>query len=207
MAKRKEDSSATQSLVERISQVVTSRFIAVTEGIEIDILKKLAPQGLMGIEVVRLQRIDTGTLGWRTFIIATVESASKIDLAIEWSAFCKEELLDPESSDLYLVIIVTNLDLSIEECVSIEASEKFCRKFILRPNETVDQLLGRTFLLAIEGDASSEGIFDPLSVALSDTAKGVGWFTLEEQNVWRQLLLSSKSGHELVEKLFKFPSK
>lgn len=208
MAKsKKEDNIGMPSLVDRISEAAVSRFIVVTEGQEIELLKKLAPAKLTNIEVVRLQRIAMGTPGWRTLIVATIGSSTEIDLAIEWSAFCKEELLDPESSDLYLIVAVKNLDLSLEECVSIEASEKFCRKFILRPNETVDQLLSRTFLLEIAGDSSSEGIIDPLTIALSETAKEAAWFTEDQRDLWRQLLLSSKSGHELVERLFTFPVK
>ncbi len=84
-------------LIDLIAELVEKRFIVVTDDPVIETLKSLAPDGLTNKDVVRLQRIVTGTLGWRTFVIATVESSSQITLALEWSAFCKEELLDPES--------------------------------------------------------------------------------------------------------------
>jgi hypothetical protein len=117
----------------------------------------------------------------------------------------KEELLDPESADLYLIVMLENMDLTLEECVSMEASEKFCRKFILRPDETIEDLMKRTFLPVIIEDKTTDAVFDPLTVALNDTGKDAEWFSANERDRWRALLLSSKSGHDLVEKLFKFP--
>ena len=198
------DNNIRQQLVTSISDAVAERFILVSESDKIDALKALASEALNDIDVLRIQRRSTGTTGWRTFIIAYLDSAKEIDRALEWSAYCKEELLDPESADLYLLIIINNLDMSIEECVNIEANEKFCRKFILRPNEGINDLLKRTFLLPIDDQAGSGKILDPLTIALANTAKTSSWLSSEELHRWRGLLLSSSSGQDLIELLFNY---
>ena len=199
------DDKIKQQLVTSISDAIAERFIVVSESDEIDTLKGLAPETLKDFDVLRIQRRSTGTTGWRTFIITYLNSAKEIDIALEWSAYCKEELLDPESADLYLLIIITKPDITIEECVNIEASEKFCRKFILRPGEEINDLLKRTFLLPIEDQAVSGNILDPLTIALTNTAKNSPWLNSDELQRWRNILLSSANGHDLIELIFNYP--
>ncbi len=195
------------TLVDLISQEVKDRFILISESGEIDILKSLAPDSLIRKDVIRLQRIANATMGWRTLIIAAAESPSDISKALEWSASCKEELLDPDSSDLYLFII-GSFEISIEECVSIEANEKFCRKFVLRPEETLQQLLKRTFIPPLRHEIVSDSIIDPLTAALSLTAAAdAPWLTSDEQKRWQKALLSNLNGPELVDTLFTAPER
>ncbi|HTJ51804.1 MAG TPA: ABC-three component system middle component 1 [Cyclobacteriaceae bacterium] len=191
-----------KSIIEIITEAVKERFIPDQQSAEINSLKALAPVSLSKIEVLRLQRISTGTQGWRTLIIAFLNSSKDIDDALQWSASCKDELLDPEASDLYLIIIINEISLTVEECISIEANEKFCRKFILRPDESLNQLMERTFLTPVIEASIDEQILDPFTVALRDTGLLEEWFNNKEQQNWRKIFLSGKIGAELIDQLF-----
>lgn len=192
---------ANQDIIEKITALARDRFIVRFEGDDVEKLLELADEGLKAKKVVRLQRISKGTNGWRTFIIVSARNADEAELSQHWSASCREELLDPEASDLYLIII-PDYDLTLDECINIESSEKFCRKFVLRPSETIDELLARTFLLPI-GTASLEGgIQDPLTLALKDIHNQLPQFGETQQSNWRRFLLTATSGQELVDKIF-----
>jgi hypothetical protein len=193
---------ASQDIVEKITSLARDRFIVRLQGEDVEKLSALADEGLKAKKVVRLQRISKGTNGWRTFLIVSAENVEETDLALHWSASCREELLDPEASDLYLIILPQGCDLTIDECINIESSEKFCRKFVLRPQETIDELLGRTFLIPISSADPEGGIQDPLTLALKEIQNAIPLFDEKEQNQWRKLLLTVSNGQELVDKIF-----
>ena len=197
MAKKKPE-----SIVEAIMKVAKDRFIVEREDEQTSELIDLAPDSIQKKSVLRLQRKLTGTHGRRTLLIAELPTSNEIDLALEWSAACKDVLLDPESSDLYLFITLLNHDYTIEQCISVEANEKFCRKFIQRPNESNEELIERTFLLSIADNSTRQAIQDPLTAAFSLTGDEVDWFNKSLQDEWRKKLLSGKSGNELIELLF-----
>jgi len=190
-----------------INSTVDGRFIIRFESKEINTLKSLPDQKLQNTDVIQLQRKSTTPKGWRTLSICTVTSSEDINFALQWSAECKEELLDPESADLYLLMLTQDFEISKEECLSIEANEKFCRKLILRPEESLEQLLARTFLVSISEPSESSHIMDPLTLALKETNKNFSWFDDSQQGIWRKALLSSKTGQELIDRLFQEPEK
>jgi hypothetical protein len=159
-------------------------------------------------KVLRLQRIkqykNGHTNNWKTLLILELQNKEEIQSALQWSATVKDALLDPETADLYLLIIFdqNDIDISVDECYSIESSEKYCRKYVQRPGQTAVELIERTFLGKLE-DAQQQGdAVDPINTAMTATAEKHSWFTVEEQRKWRTALLSNESGNELIESLF-----
>jgi len=114
----------------------------------------------------------------------------------------KDELLEPENGDLYLFAVIKDESLSINQCTNIEASDRICRKYILRPEETIDSFLGRSFISPVMSEASSGKLFDPLHLALESTSVQHEWFDSSEQERWQEAFLSGKNGQELIELLF-----
>jgi len=103
---------------------------------------------------------------------------------------------------LYLIAAITSPELSIDICTNIESNDKFCRKYLLRPQETIEGLLGRTFLNPLTNEASEVEIVDPLHTALANTLKNLPWFTSDIQAFWKVTLLSGKTSADLIDNLF-----
>ncbi len=159
-------------------------------------------------DIFRLQRIkpneEDHAINWKTLLIVELQNKEDIQLALQWAATVKDALLDPETADLYLLIIFDEnaIDITVDECYSIESSEKYCRKYIQRPGQTAIDLIDRTFLSILEEAEQSKDALDPVSTALAATAEKYNWFSIEEQRKWRAALLSNASGNELLEDLF-----
>jgi hypothetical protein len=135
---------------------------------------------------------------FKTLLIVGITSNKNLKDAIEWAAFCKELLLDPETSDLYLFIIwLEDNTPSIEECLRIEANEDFCRKFVLQPNETIESFLERTFLKKIDVPQPLDLGQDPLISAFSGLEEQFSWFDEAEKARWREAFNSGASSFDL----------
>ena len=95
----------------------------------------LTPQGIANKEVFRFCRPISSNVSnqfWKTLLVTGIDPDQIRDV-LQWAALCKELLLDPETSDVYLFIIWSGENNpSIEECLRIEANEDFCRKFVLK---------------------------------------------------------------------------
>ncbi len=191
-----------ESLTEAIMRIGTERFVVNREDPQTSELIELCPTSIEDKTVLRLQRKLSGTRGSRTLLVCELANSKEIDHALEWSAACKDFLLDPESADLYLFLVLREQDITVEQCINIEANDKFCRKFIQRPSESNEEMIDRTFLLSVADNSTNQSIQDPLTVALTLTSKDVDWFDKPVQNDWRAKLLSVKSGPELIELLF-----
>ena len=191
-----------ETVTDTIIRTANERFVVEREDAGRSELMALAPGELHKKNVLRLQRKAAGTHGRRTLLIAELANSTEIDLALQWSAACKDVLLDPESSDLYLFIILANHDYTVEQCINVEANEKFCRKFILRPHETNEELIERTFLLPIIDKSTDQPIQDPLTSALLLTGEKLNWFDSKMQEEWRTKLISAKSGSDLIDGIF-----
>ncbi|OJW37286.1 MAG: hypothetical protein BGO54_11785 [Sphingobacteriales bacterium 46-32] len=157
-------------------------------------------------EVFRLQRItkNGNRHNWKTLLMVELKDKEDIQSALQWSATVKDALLDPETADLYLLILFdsNDIDISIDECYSIESSEKYCRKYIQRPGQAAHELIDRTFLSKLEDTQLQDDAVDPINTAMAATAEKHLWFTVEEQKKWRAALLSNETGNELIESLF-----
>lgn len=154
-------------------------------------------------EVIRIHRIpkENKLVRCKTILIAELKEISELKDVLHWTASVKDILLDPESSDLYLFVIFETDDITLEESLRIESTEQFCRKYVQRPNKTVNEFIERTFLSRINSTKQDAEHIDPLNNALLLTEKNNKWFTKEEQLKWKNLLLSNKTGYDLVELL------
>ncbi|MBN8864960.1 MAG: hypothetical protein J0H92_16420, partial [Sphingobacteriales bacterium] len=58
-------------------------------------------------EVFRLQRItkNGNRHNWKTLLMVELKDKEDIQSALQWSATVKDALLDPETADLYLLIL------------------------------------------------------------------------------------------------------
>lgn len=148
-----------------------------------------------GASVRRLRRSDTAG-GWRTILIAKVEFTSEaIQDLYRWAADVRAQLHEPETADLYLFMLVT--DIPDEEASRIETDDRFCRKIVLRRAETIGDLLDRTFLATVAQDASTGTIGDPLQAALVGVADEHPWLQAH-LSLWREVLLSGLTGDDLA---------
>lgn len=170
-------------------------------------LISIADEDIKHKNILRLKRLGRNVSSWKTIVIVEIEANEetgiKIELkkAINWLASVKESLLGTESADLYM-FLAFNSYVSEEECLRIESTEQFCRKYVLLPDEEITEFLNRTFIQKL---ASHENIVhseDPIEKAFSITSDQHSWLTLEIQKRWRKAF-SDLSGNELSDELLK----
>lgn len=187
-----------------INNVIENRFsIENQNDIKTEMLA-LLPENIGHKQVLRVCRQDSSdTLSryMKTLLIVGITS-DNLRAALQWAALCKEMLLDPETSDVYLFIMwLGDNNPSIEECLRIEANEDFCRKFVLRPSETVESLIERTFLKKVDAPQPLDLGQDPLISAFSGLEEDFGWFDQAEKNRWKEAFNSGASGSDLFDAL------
>lgn len=164
-------------------------------------MKSLISEDIRDKQVVRFCRqstFDNLNTHWKTLLMVGITSDNNLRDALQWTAICKELLLDPETSDVYLFIIWSGeRKTSMEECLRIEASEDFCRKFVLRPNETKESFIERTFITKIDVPDPVDLGQDPLIAAFSGLEEQFLWFDEIEKAKWRVAFNSGTSSFEL----------
>jgi hypothetical protein len=148
--------------------------------------------------VCRLRRLNADA-GWRTILISSLafESAS-IQAVRRWAADVRDVLPEPQTADLYMFLVIEGIPG--EEASRIETDDRFCRKVVLRASESVNDFLDRTFLATLSPVGESGAIGDPLLAALFAMAGKHPW-TEPQLSVWRELLVSGKSGSEVAQYL------
>lgn len=166
------------------------------------LLLNLAPDILIDRDVIQIRRENYVQAKWRTFLIVVIKNHLAINSAFRWAATIKDQLLNPSSADLYLIVAIKENDLNEDQLLGFESSDLFCRKFFLRTNETVEQLLDRSFLSYPDEAMQLDELTDPLSNALAETAKAHPWFSNELMLAWKNEFLSGKSGNELIDAIF-----
>ena len=168
-------------------------------------LLSLAHEDLKHKEILRLRRLGAKVDTWKTIIFIEIESEDEVDIklelkkAITWLATIKESLLGAESTDLYL-FLAFNAEVGKEECLRIESTEQFCRKYVLLPDEDITEFVNRTFLQKL---VSHSGIIDgedPLERAFNKTAAQFDWLKPEIKEKWKKAF-SELSGIELSDAL------
>lgn len=183
-----------------INSVIENRFsIDNQNDIKAEMLA-LLPENIGGKHVLRFCRQDSSnTLSryMKTLLIVSITS-DNLRAALQWAALCKEMLLDPETSDVYLFIMwLSDNNPSIEECLRIEANEDFCRKFVLRPSEPVESFIERTFLKKNDIPQPLDLGQDPLMSAFSGLEEQFDWFDEAEKARWREAFNSGASSFDL----------
>jgi len=191
-----------EELENTIHLCIKDRFVVDDSDI-FKILLKVSPDELSIKKVLRLKRNNYPNLKtYKTILVVGITDDKEMAFPLKWAASVKEILLDPETSDLYL-FIYQNGNISLETCLRIESTEQFCRKFILHPKETIEHFLERTFLAKLEASTEEVLSTDPLLKAFTEVQKEFDWLTSKEQKRWSEILLSGKTGSELIEDLFK----
>ncbi|MCR1973815.1 hypothetical protein NSA52_06665 [Clostridium sporogenes] len=170
-------------------------------------LISLADEDLKHKNILRLKRLGRNVDSWKTIVIVEIQSNDeagiKVELkkAINWLALVKESLLGTESADLYL-FLAFNSDVSKEECLRIESTEQFCRKYVLLPGEEITEFVNRTFLQKLVNHENIKHSEDPIERTFSITAAKYRWLTPEIQKTWKKAF-SDLSGNELSDALLK----
>lgn len=167
-----------------------------------EVLPEITPESLTDKSVISLRRDWLHSIGERTILISVLDSIRDFKIALRWAAAVKDELLEPVNGDLYIFIIIKDKKLSLEECTDIESSDRICRRYVLRPAENIEDFLNRSFVAPIMSNENTSGISDPLYLALEKTFSNHQWFTHDEQQTWQKILLSGKTGQDLIDSLF-----
>lgn len=164
---------------------------------------ELASENLQNKEIIRFSRLlETSEPCLKTLLVVGLNSENNLKDVFQWVALCKELLLDPETADIYLAIMWTKeTQPSIEECLRIEASEDFCRKFVLRPDETKESFVERTFITKVDAPIPLDLGQDPLISAFSVLEQEFSWFNDEEKVKWREAFSSGMSSFDLFNTL------
>lgn len=172
-----------------------------------DELLILADEDLKHKDILRIKRCGIPVDKWKTLVLIEIEANEESDIKVEfkkaitWIALLKESLLGTENSDLYLFLSFSN-EVSEEECLRIESTEQFCRKYVLLPEEDVTEFVNRTFLQKLVVSSDTIDGKDPLERAFSATVAKHSWLTPEMQKMWKKSF-SNLSGSELGEALLK----
>lgn len=170
-------------------------------------LLSLAHEELKYKQIIRLKRLGIEVDSWKTIVIVEIEADDEISIkvelkkAISWLATVKESLLGVESTDLYL-FLAFNSDVSKEECLRIESTEQFCRKYVLLPGEEIHEFVNRTFLQSLMNHADIIDGEDPIERAFSKTVAQYNWLTPKMQKAWKKAFINL-SGNELSDALLK----
>ncbi|WP_299762382.1 ABC-three component system middle component 1 [uncultured Pontibacter sp.] len=183
---------------------IKDRYLIETESKFSTELQELAIDNLRK-DVLRIQRLsdsnEQNLSTWKTLLIVNLVDKTDLKCALKWASMVQDSLLDPETADLYLFLFF-NEPLTQESCLRIESTEQFCRKYVLRPNETLEQLLERSFLSKLENSRQELIELDPLHNAFLYTGSKYAWFDADEQTKWKDAFLSNLTGGDLIEKIF-----
>ena len=121
-------------------------------------LLSYAPDELIHKNVIRIQRNNKNTEfktdNWKTLLIVELEEQSKLKMALDWVVSVKDSLLDPQTSDIYLFLTFSS-EVNVEECLRIESTEQFCRKYVQLPEEDVAEFVNRTFLQKLKNSTDT----------------------------------------------------
>ena len=145
--------------------------------------------------ILRLKRQRNTNAGWRTVLLIEVPSSS-LQAAYQWSADIRDVLPEPETSDLYMFMLIG--DISDNEAARIETDDRFCRKVVARQLEDALDFLDRTFLAALDPPGNVETLSDPLISAFKAMVKSHPW-TGRHMAVWKTELLSTSNGGDVVQ--------
>jgi len=185
----------TKNIIEAIQTRSHGRFIVSTEHSE---LMSSGIEYVREATVCRLRR-EGGRGGWRTILIAVLDfNSNAVHSVARWAADVRDKLPDLEAADLYMFLLFDSIP--DEDAARIETDDRFCRKVVLRNNESETELLDRTFLAALTPNGESTTIGDPLETALLAMGEKHVW-TSAHLKTWRTLLLSGLSGSDLAKAL------
>ena len=164
-----------------------------------DVDKMVSPSIDIGITTIQLKRINRENAGWRTVLItAFPNDLDNIQSAFRWAADIRDILAEPQTADLYMFMLIDGIES--EDAARLETDDRFCRKVVLRERENIDSFLDRSFLASLTPARGGNDISDPLLASLNSMCQAHPWVE-PHLDTWRELLLSEKSGDEIVNSL------
>jgi hypothetical protein len=182
-----------------INERIKSRFTIIDQDSICEEMMDLSSANLINKQVIRFSRQHVSS--FKTLLTVGINHERLMD-ALEWVALSKDLLLDPETADIYLFILWTDETTpSLDECLRIEASEDFCRKFVLRPDENEQSFVERTFISGLDTPNPVDLGQDPLIVAFKGLEEQFPWFNDIEKAKWREAFNSGISSFDLFYKL------
>lgn len=147
--------------------------------------------------ILRLKRARIDKAGWRTVLLIELPSHLAQE-AHQWAASIRDVLPEPETSDLFMFIILQGA--THDEAIRIETDDRFCRKVVARQQETPMEFLDRTFLAALDPPGNVETLSDPLVAALQALSSAQSW-TKDHIDIWKTELLSTTNGADVARSL------
>ncbi|MFU3684665.1 ABC-three component system middle component 1 [Pseudomonas aeruginosa] len=147
--------------------------------------------------ILRLKRARIEKAGWRTVLLIELPSHLAQE-AHQWAASVRDVLPEPETSDLFMFIILQ--EATHDEAIRIETDDRFCRKVVARQQETPMEFLDRTFLAALDPPGNVETLSDPLVAALQALSSAQSW-TRDHIDFWKTELLSTTNGADVARSL------
>lgn len=156
------------------------------------------------MKVFRIIRKNSKNAKRKTLIFADlsemeIEVKPQLQEILHSTALIKAILPDTENVDIYLFIAFSN-QITVEECIRIEATEQLCRKYVLLPNENIDSFFERTFLAKIVGKKIQISGKDPVDRAFSNMKEEFVWLSDEMEVEWKKCFLED-SGSAIAEKI------
>ncbi|KOC90002.1 MULTISPECIES: ABC-three component system middle component 1 [Erwiniaceae] len=164
-----------------------------------DVDRMVSPSIDLGITTIQLKRSNRENAGWRTVLITAFPSdRDNIQSAFRWAADIRDILAEPQTADLYMFMLIDGIES--EDAARLETDDRFCRKVVLREREDIDSFLDRSFLASLTPAKGGNDISDPLLASLNSMCLAHTWVE-PHLETWRELLLSEKSGDEIVNSL------
>ncbi|ELA7154695.1 TPA: ABC-three component system middle component 1 [Photobacterium damselae] len=185
--------------LDELTTMLPSHYVQSNSESYCSVINKSVPETASG-GVLLLKREGSEDDNFKTVLVASVNSVKESGAVIHWAANVRDMTPEPNSSDIYLFLNIKNA--SIEDCNRIEADELYCRKYVIKPHESLQNFISRTFLALPISISDIEELSDPISVSLSRAAVKHQWLSHEEQMAWRQILLSHDSAQDIIDELF-----
>ncbi|MCH4814042.1 ABC-three component system middle component 1 [Vreelandella neptunia] len=177
-----------QQLTSAISQRAEGRYeVHLTDALELPEVEHIS-------KIIRLKRSRIDKAGWRTVLLIELP-LSAVQTAHQWAADVREVLPEPETSDLYMFLLIS--DVTNDEAARIETDDRFCRKIVGRKSESIMDFLDRTFLAGLDPPGDVEKLSDPLVSALNSLSTAHPW-TDPHIPLWKAELLSNTNGADFV---------
>jgi len=138
---------------------------------------------------------------YRTILLVQIADSDVLKSVLQWVAAVKNSLTDPETSDLYLIVISENNIFTIDDSMRIEATEQFCKKYVQREDESPERLIRRTCLASFSVISDDSIQTDPVNNVFFETQQKYHWFEESVQQIWKEAFKSDDNGNELLDRI------
>jgi hypothetical protein len=153
-------------------------------------------------QIFRLKRKNKLELKtYRTVLLVQITESDALKKVLQWVAAVKNCLTDPETSDLYLIVISESNIFTYDDSMRIEATEQFCKKYVQRGVENPESLIKRTCLASFSVISDDSIQIDPVNKVFAETSQNHPWFEESVQQIWKKAFNSNDNGNELLDRI------